>query len=130
MFNQVNDLKSLRMEIALALQHKAKTEDIYEILDAGLLRATEITEQSHLWPEDGWTGERKEIVIGPFLSVGVKGKELGQHFLIPKPLYDWLDLTRAFKSQGYCNNCGSGEGDWSDPLPNNYRHPRNDESSP
>lgn len=42
MFNQVNDLKSLRMEIALALQHKAKTEDIYEILDAGLKRARNI----------------------------------------------------------------------------------------
>lgn len=39
---ETNDLKSLRMEIALALQHKAKTEDIYEILDAGLLRAYQI----------------------------------------------------------------------------------------
>lgn len=39
---ETNDLKSLRMEIALALQHKAKTEDIYEILDAGLKRSWDL----------------------------------------------------------------------------------------
>lgn len=101
---ETNDLKSLRMEIALALQHKAKTEDIYEILDAGLLRAWDLGEECgdegrlERGNADNWLGERRWIELDPS-----KTKTYLRLF-VPITVEKEIERLRDLVHREYCTN--------------------------